>query len=102
MWIGGIETALVNLLNHFDYESYEVTLLVLHAELDMLDKIHLKCRILIADREKVVTFRNSYKYKKLYHLTEFTDNPSEFTSYDDVVGTYNQMDRKQIIYSVYT
>ena len=43
LWIGGIETALVNLLKQFDYEKYDVTLLVLRAELDMLDQIHPKC-----------------------------------------------------------
>lgn len=76
LWIGGIETALVNLLNYFDYESYDVTLLVLHAELDMLGHIHPKCRVLIADREKTYTFDTPYQYSRLHHLTEETDNPS--------------------------
>lgn len=76
LWIGGIETALVNLLNYFDYESYDVTLLVLHAELDMLERIHPKCRVLIADREKTYTFDTPYQYSRLHHLTEETDNPS--------------------------
>lgn len=76
LWIGGIETALVNLLNYFDYESYDVTLLVFHAELDMLERIHPKCRVLIADREKTYTFDTPYQYSRLHHLTEETDNPS--------------------------
>ncbi|MCR5736905.1 MAG: glycosyltransferase [Eubacterium sp.] len=76
LWIGGIETALVNLLNHFNYEKYDVTLLVLHAELDMMEQIHPRCRVIIADREKVYSFEKEYKYKKLYHLTENTENPS--------------------------
>ena len=29
LWIGGIESALVNLLNRIDYEKYDVTCLVL-------------------------------------------------------------------------
>lgn len=78
LWIGGIETALVNLLNYFDYESYDVTLLVLHAELDMLERIPPKCRVLIADREKTYTFDTPYQYSRLHHLTEETDNPSRF------------------------
>ena len=77
LWIGGIETALVNLLNYFDYERFDVTLLVLRAELDMLEQIHPKCRVIIVDREKKYSFEKEYKYKKLYHLTEKTENPSK-------------------------
>lgn len=80
LWIGGIETALVNLLNNFDYENYDVTLLVLHAELDMKDKVNSKCRLIIIDREQTITFNEAYKYQRLYHLTEETDNPSLFHS----------------------
>ena len=78
LWIGGIETALVNLLKYFNYDKYDVTLLVLKAELDMLDQIHPKCHILIADREQMVSFQEPYKYKRLYHLTEEPDQPSGF------------------------
>lgn len=78
LWIGGIETALVNLLKQFDYEKYDVTLLVLRAELDMLDQIHPKCRVLIADREKTVTFLEKYRYSRLFHLTEKPERPSGF------------------------
>ena len=77
LWIGGIETALVNLLNCFDYDKYEVTLLVLRAELEMKDQIHPKCRVLIADREKTVSFDSPYRFKRLYHLTEETKHPSK-------------------------
>ncbi len=76
LWIGGIETALVNLLKYFDYDKYDVTLLVLKAELDMLEQIHPKCRVLIADREKTVTFQERYRYGRLFHLTEKSDAPS--------------------------
>lgn len=78
LWIGGIETALVNLLKQFDYDKYDVTLLVLKAELDMLDQIHPKCRTLIADREKTVTFSERYRYSRLFHLTEKPERPSGF------------------------
>ena len=76
LWIGGIETALVNLLKYFDYDKYDVTLLVLKAELDMLDQIQPKCRLLIADREETVTFQERYRYGRLFHLTEKSDTPS--------------------------
>lgn len=76
LWIGGIETALVNLLNHFDYEKYDVTLLVLRAELDMLERIHPRCRVLVADREKTVSFERAYTHSRLFHLTEESIDPS--------------------------
>lgn len=76
LWIGGIETALVNLLNNFNYKKYDVTLLVLKAELDMLKQIHPKCRVLIADRDETVSFQEKYRYSRLYHLTEESENPS--------------------------
>lgn len=76
LWIGGIETALVNLLNHFDYQKYDITLLVLHAELDMLEQINPNCRVLIIDRDKTYSFKVAYRYSRLYHMTEKTDHPS--------------------------
>ena len=39
LWIGGIETALVNLLNRMDYEKYDVTCLVVRGSLDIADRI---------------------------------------------------------------
>lgn len=59
LWIGGIETSLVNLLNHFDYDKYNVTLLVIRAELDLLGQIHPKCRVLVVDRDQTVTFQKN-------------------------------------------
>lgn len=76
LWIGGIETALVNLLNRLDYEKYDVTCLVVRGSLEMADRITPKCRLNVADREKTFTFPESYKYSRLYHLTEESENPS--------------------------
>ena len=73
LWIGGIETALVNLLNRMDYEKYEVTLLLRRAifDGDMRQKVPAKCRILTFDREAP-----QYRFARLYHLTENGENPS--------------------------
>ena len=76
LWIGGIETALVNLLNRMDYEKYDVTCLVVRGSLELADRIIPECRLMIADREKMFTFSQSYKFSRLYHLTEEPDNPS--------------------------
>lgn len=73
LWIGGIETALVNLLNRLDYEKYEVTLLLRRAifDGDMRRKVPSACRILTFDRGN-----GQYRFSRLYHLTEKPENPS--------------------------
>lgn len=76
LWIGGIETALVNLLNRMDYEKYDVTCLVVRGSLEIADRITRRCRLIVADREKVFTFSKPYPYSRLYHLTEDAVNPS--------------------------
>ena len=76
LWIGGIETALVNLLRRMDYDKYDVTCLILRGELDMADKIHPACRLLVADRHRTVSFFEPYKFSRLAHLTEKSDHPS--------------------------
>lgn len=76
LWIGGIETALVNLLNRMDYDKYDVTCLVVRNSLEMAERITPKCRLIVADREKAVTFPKSYRFSRLYHLTEEAENPS--------------------------
>lgn len=76
LWIGGIETALVNLLRRMDYDKYDVTCLVLRGCLEMADRIHPGCRLMAADREKTITFSDAYKFSRLYHLTEHAENPS--------------------------
>ena len=76
LWIGGIETALVNLLNRMDYDKFDVTCLVVRGSLELADRITPKCRLIIADREKVFTFPKRYKFSRLYHLTEDSENPS--------------------------
>ncbi len=56
LWIGGIESALVNLLNRIDYEKYDVTCLVLRGSLDLADRMPPECRLIVADRQHPVTF----------------------------------------------
>ena len=70
LWIGGIESALVNLLNRIDYEKYDVTCLVLRDSLDLADRMPPECRLIGADRQQPVTFGEVYKYKRMYNLME--------------------------------
>lgn len=76
LWIGGIETALVNLLKSLDYEKYEVTCLILRNDQTMASRLPEQVRLLVADRHVAVSFRKPYRYARLYHLTEESDNPS--------------------------
>lgn len=76
LWIGGIETALCNLLNRLDYDTYDVTCLVLRDCLELVDRLPIQCRLLVADREHTVSFSGAYRYNRLHHLTEPTENPS--------------------------
>ena len=76
LWIGGIETALVNLLKSLDYEKYEVTCLILRNDQTMAPRLPAQVRLLVADRHDAVSFPKSYRYARLHHLTEESANPS--------------------------
>lgn len=70
LWIGGIETALVNLLNRLDYDRYNVTCLILRDCQEMAYRITPRCRLIVSDRQHAVTFREGYRYKRMYNLME--------------------------------
>lgn len=76
LWIGGIETALVNMLNRMDYEKYDVTCLITSDYQEMVGLITPKCRLLIADRTNCVSFQEKYRYGRVFHLME---KPAEET-----------------------
>lgn len=78
LWIGGIETALVNLLNRLDYDRYDVTCLILRDCQEMAYRITPRCRLLVSDRQHPVTFRESYRYKRMYNLMEEPQHASKF------------------------
>lgn len=70
LWIGGIETALVNLLNRLDHDRYDVTCLILRDCQEMAYRITSQCRLIVSDRQHTVTFREGYRYKRMYNLME--------------------------------
>lgn len=76
LWIGGIETALVNMLNRMDYDRYNVTCLILSDNTDIADRITPKCRFIIADRHHTVSFPDRYKYGKCYDLRSIPQKAS--------------------------
>ena len=78
LWIGGIETALVNLLNRLDYNRFDVTCLVLRDSLDVADRITPQCRLIVSDRQHKVTFPKGYGCKRLYNIMEEPQNATKF------------------------
>ena len=78
LWIGGIETALVNLINKLDYNKYDVTCLVTENYLDMAERLTKNCRLIVADRHSLVTFTKPYKFKKLYDILEEPQGATRF------------------------
>ena len=70
LWIGGIETALINLINKLDYNKYDVTCLITENYLDMAERLTKNCRLIVADRHHLVTFTKPYKFKKLFNILE--------------------------------
>ena len=78
LWIGGIETALVNLLNRLDYNRFVVTCLVLRDSLDVADRITPQCRLIVSDRQHKVTFPKGYGCKRLYNIMEEPQNAAKF------------------------
>ena len=77
LWIGGIETALVNLLNRFDYDKYDVTCLIVQNSLEMAERITPKCRLIVADRDSTVSFDKPYKFSRLFGLIQKPQNASK-------------------------
>lgn len=77
LWLGGIETALVNLINHLNYDKYDVTCLITEDYQDMAEQIIPKCHLVIADRQHAVSFPDKYQYKWLFNLMEEPQYASE-------------------------
>lgn len=77
LWIGGIETALVNLLNRLDYDRYDVTCLILRDCQETAYRITPQCRLIVSDRQHAVTFREGYRYKRMYNLMEEPQHASK-------------------------
>lgn len=78
LWIGGIETALVNLINKLDYNKYDITCLITENYLDMAERLTKNCRLIVADRHSLVTFTKPYKFKKLYDILEEPQGATRF------------------------
>lgn len=78
LWMGGIETALVNMLNRMDYDKYDVTCLIVTAYDDKISsRITSLCRLYRIDREKILSYEKKYRFNWLYKLAE---KPSVTTS----------------------
>lgn len=70
LWIGGIETALVNLLKRLDYNKYDVTCIIMIDNQKLANQLPKQCRLIVADREHKVSFSEAYPFRRIYHLIE--------------------------------
>lgn len=70
LWVGGIETALIAVLNRIDYEKYDVTCLILSDNRELEYRIPKACKLIVADRKNTVSFENKYKFSRLFSLFE--------------------------------
>ena len=70
LWVGGIESALCNLLNRLDYDRYDVTCLILRDCRDLAGRLPPQCRLLVVDRQHAVSFPEPYRHRRLFNLME--------------------------------
>lgn len=70
LWVGGIESALCNLLNRLDYDRYDVTCLILRDCRDLAGRLPPQCRLLVSDRQHAVSFPEPYRHRRLFNLME--------------------------------
>ena len=66
--IGGIENALVNLLNHINYDKYDVTLVLEKKEGDFLSKINSNVNLY----EYKLSYSKNILYRKIYNFIKRT------------------------------
>ena len=78
LWIGGIETALVNLINKLDYDKYDVTCLITQNYLDMAERLTKNCKLIVADRSSLITFTKPYKFEFLFKILEEPQGATRF------------------------
>ncbi len=101
LWIGGIETALVNLINKLDYNKYEVTCLITENYLDMAERLTKNCRLIVADRHSLVTFTKPYKFKKLYDILEEPQGATRFRRFLWYILNFLFKALENHLYSIY-
>lgn len=69
LWVGGIESALLNLLRALDGEAYDISCLILQNNTQLAHRLPENCRLLVADRAEAGQLW-------LRNLAETPENPS--------------------------
>ena len=72
LWVGGIETALLHLLQALDETRYDITVLTLRPEHTLAHRLPKHCRLLTVSRESP-----DYRFGWLSCLTELPSRPSQ-------------------------
>lgn len=91
--IGGIETALLNLLNRLDLEKYDVTLVLEKKEGELLEKVNPNICIkeFKVSESKIVPFRKIYNFTKRFLWKHKNKNKYDFSC---CYATYSMMGNK--------
>ena len=78
--IGGIENALVNLLNKIDYDKYEVTLILIKKEGELLSKLNPNVMIkeYRISNSKIIIFRKCFNLSKRILFSLFNKNKYDY------------------------
>lgn len=68
--VGGVESALISVLHRIDYEQYDVDLLLLHNQLDLIDQLPGSVKILNYEQSGVSG--KSFQFIVIYSAFKFT------------------------------
>lgn len=109
--IGGIETALINLLNNLDYSKYDVTLILERKEGVLLDRINKSVKILeyrVSTNNNVIIRKSRNFIKRIlwifknYHKYDFSCCFATYSMPCNVLGYYGSSNNCFFIHSNYT
>lgn len=101
LWIGGIETALVAMLNRMDYSKYDVTCLITSNNCQLSDQITKKCKLIVCDRHNTVSFSQKYKYAKLFDIVDSGICSSKIKTLRNKLFTFFFRNFEERLYSSY-
>lgn len=109
--IGGIETALINLLNNLDYNKYDVTLILEKKEGVLLDRVNKSVKILeykVSTNSNVIIRKIKNFSKRVfwifknYHKYDFSCCFATYSMPCNVLGYYGSSNNCFFIHSNYT
>lgn len=108
--IGGIEKALINLLNNLDYDKYDVTLILEHKKGILLDKLNKNVKVIeysVSNNKNILIrkFKNMLKKIKFiiknYHKYDFSCCYATYSYPANMISYYGSSNNSIYIHSNY-